>query len=340
MNLKQLAEILELSPTTVSRALNGYPEVSEATRQRVEQAAEQHHYSANTRAKGLATGRTMAIGHVIPVSKTHEMMNPIFADFIAGAGEIYLENGYDMMLSIVSDEDELGAYRQIAQRQSVDGIIMQSPLQRDPRISLLRSIGLPFVVHGRSSLESGNYPWVDVDNTRAFHRATTHLIELGHKRIALVNGLETMDFAMRRRAGYLDALSLSNMVQDPELMASGEMTETYGYETARAMLALPRPPTGFVVASLIAAIGVRRAIQERGLTIGRDVSVVTHDDELSYFRNDGPTPVFSAVRSSVRQAGRLAAEILLERIADPDSPVRQGLLEAEFIQGQSSGPPL
>ena len=85
MNLKMLAAHLGLSQTTVSRALNGYPEVSEATRQRVVEAAQRLNYAPNQRAKGLATGRAMAIGHVIPVSKQHEMMNPVFGDFVAGA---------------------------------------------------------------------------------------------------------------------------------------------------------------------------------------------------------------------------------------------------------------
>ena len=339
MNLKQLSQILGLSPTTVSRALNGYPEVKEATRKRVEDAARQHHYIPNTRAQGLATGCSMAIGHVIPVSNTHEMVNPIFADFIAGAGEIYLENSYDMMLSIVPDDDEERAYRQIASRRSVDGIILQSPAQGDRRINLLRDIGLPFVVHGRSSHETASYAWIDVDNTRAFRRATRHLIDLGHSRIALINGLETMDFAMRRRAGYLDALATAGIVQDPDLMTSGEMTETYGFQTATRMLAMPRPPTGIVVASLITAIGVRRAVQERGLKVGHDVSVVTHDDDLSYFSNDGPNPVFTATRSSVRQAGRQAAQMLLDQIADPGQAPQQTLLAAELVPGQSSGAP-
>jgi LacI family transcriptional regulator len=87
MNLKELALKLGLSPTTVSRALNGYPEVNEVTRERVVAAAKRHNYRPNTRAIRLATGRAMAIGHVIPVASKHEMVNPIFADFIAGAGE-------------------------------------------------------------------------------------------------------------------------------------------------------------------------------------------------------------------------------------------------------------
>ena len=87
MNLKSLAEELGLSQTTVSRALNGYPEVSEATRQRVEEAARRHNYRPNSRAKGLATGRAMVIGQVIPTSVQHEMVNPIFGDFVAGASQ-------------------------------------------------------------------------------------------------------------------------------------------------------------------------------------------------------------------------------------------------------------
>ena len=151
MNLKQLAETLGLSQTTVSRAMNGYPEVSEATRARVHAAAARHNYRPNTRARSLATGRSMMIGHVIPVSTRHEMMNPIFSDFISGAGEAYAKAGFDMMLSIVPDDMEDSAYRALARRQSVDGIVIHGPRADDPRIALLKEIGLPFVVHGRAS---------------------------------------------------------------------------------------------------------------------------------------------------------------------------------------------
>ena len=103
MNLKELSQTLGLSQTTVSRALNGYPEVSEATRQRVEAAARTHNYRPNTRAKSLATGQAMAIGHVIPLATRHEMVNPVFADFIAGAAGTYARHGYEMVLSVIED---------------------------------------------------------------------------------------------------------------------------------------------------------------------------------------------------------------------------------------------
>ncbi|MDH3263922.1 MAG: LacI family transcriptional regulator, partial [Paracoccaceae bacterium] len=94
MRLKELSAVLGLSPTTVSRALNGYSDVSEETRRRVQEAARRHNYRPDARARGLAMGRARAIGHVIPISTKHEMLNPVFADFIAGAGETYARAGY------------------------------------------------------------------------------------------------------------------------------------------------------------------------------------------------------------------------------------------------------
>lgn len=337
MNLKELAARLGLSPTTVSRALNGYPEVNEATRERVMAAAKRHNYHPNTRAIRLATGRAMAVGHVIPVATRHEIVNPVFADFIAGAGETYSRNDYDMLLSVVPDDQEEAAYRGMRSKGNVDGVIVHAPKMNDPRIALLHDIGLPFVVHGRATGTTLPYSWLDVNNRRAFQRATEFLLDLGHTRIALVNGLEFMDFAIRRRTGYEDALTARGLVPDPALMASDEMTEISGHRAAKRMLALPDRPTAFLAASMISGMGVRRALEEAGLQMGRDVSVIIHDDDLSYMKNGEDVPIFTATRSSVREAGKLAAEMLLDLIANP-GPVQQRLLEAELIMGQSTGP--
>ena len=338
MNLKQLSEHLNLSQTTVSRALNGYPEVNENTRSRVLQAAKDLNYRPNLRAKGLATGRALAIGHVIPVSSKHEMVNPVFGDFIAGAGESYAREGYDMMLKLVPDRDETRAYEDIRARGTVDGIIVHGPVINDERIALLSRIGLPFVVHGRSTDVVLPYSWVDVNNRGAFERGTQFLIDLGHRRIALLNGLEHMDFAFRRRKGYEVALQANGIAPDPSMMRSEEKTEIYGYRAARDMLAQDMRPTAFVCSSIITAIGVRRAVQDAGLVLARDVSILTHDDALSYLENADDVPIFSALRSSVRQAGREAADMLLSLIKMPKHPPRTRLLEAELIIGRSTGP--
>lgn len=244
INLKQLSELLGLSQTTVSRALNGYPEVSEATREKVQAAADKFNYSPNARARGLATGRTHAVGHVIPLSTEHEVVNPVFTDFIAGASEIYSRENYDMHLTVVPDTSEAEAYRRIANKGSADGVIVHGPKKDDPRITLLQEIGMPFVVHGRSGhAQEDSYTWVDMNNTRAFERATEFLLDLGHTRIGLLNGLETMDFAAKRRDGFRKALAARGVEENPAYLRDEEMTEDYGYQETKSLLSMEVPPT-------------------------------------------------------------------------------------------------
>ena len=338
MNLKELARVLGLSQTTVSRALNGYPEVNAETRARVLAAARTHDYRPNLRARALATGRAMAIGHVLPLAGRAAAANPVLADFLAGAGETYAAAGYDMHLSVVTPGEEARCYREIAARGAVDGILVSAPTLSDPRIALLTELGLPFVVHGRSTGVALPYAWVDMDNTRAFDRATAFLTGLGHRRIALVNGPEALDFAHRRRRGYERALLARGIAADPALMRHGEMTEARGHRAMVELLALPDPPTAVLVSSMLTALGVRRALEEAGLRMGREVSVLAHDDDLGYLRNGDERPVFTATRVPVREAGRRAAAMLLERIAAPESAPAELLLEAALVVGPSTGP--
>ncbi|MEL7026435.1 MAG: LacI family DNA-binding transcriptional regulator, partial [Pseudomonadota bacterium] len=129
--LKDVATELGLSQTTVSRALNGFPEVSEATRLRVLETAERLNYRASARARSLATGRTMTIAHVLTFSDKHEMMNPIYGDFIAGASEAYQQAGYHIHLAVVEDSNQEQTFRNLAAERSVDGILLQAPLYED-----------------------------------------------------------------------------------------------------------------------------------------------------------------------------------------------------------------
>jgi LacI family transcriptional regulator len=337
MNLKELSALLNLSATTVSRALNGYPEVNAETRARVIAAACAHGYAPHQNARRLATGRTMAIGHVIPLTP-HQVINPLFAEFVAGCGETYSAAGYDMILSVVPEAEELDGYRSLVRQRKVDGIIVHGPRMVDPRIELLRQIDLPFVIHGRPVTLCPADSWIDIANRRAFQRATEHLLDLGHRRIALLNGLESEHFAHRRRQGFEAALAARGLAPDPRTMRSAEMAEPYGHAAVEEMMRLPEPPSAFLTASLITALGVLRAVRARGLEPGRDVSIATHDDDLSFIKNTDPGPLFTATHSPIRAAGRRAAEILIERIADPETAPRQELWDVALIPGRSTGP--
>lgn len=336
MNLKDFSRLLGLSPTTVSRALNGYPEVNSKTRQRVIEAALRHGYAPNQAAKRLATGRAMAIGHVVPLA-AYQYINPHFADFIAGASEVYSAAGYDLILSVVPSDEEEACYRALVAQGRVDGIMVHAPRWHEPRIDLLSELGMPFLVHGRDGREEG-YSWIDINNRRAFQRATDLLLDLGHRRIAFLNGLAEMSFAHRRMLGYQAALAARGLPFDPELVHNAEMIESYGHDCTLQLLSRDDPPTAVIAASSIVAYGVLRAVRECGLILGRDISIITHDDDLTFLRDSGSVPLFTATRSSIREAGRRSAELLKELIAEGPGAERRELWEAELRIGQSTGP--
>ncbi len=337
VNLKQLSEYLKLSQTTVSRALNGYPEVNEDTRRRVADAARHFNYRPSPNAARLATGKSRTIGHIVPLSD-HRMINPHFSDFIAGAGETYAGTGYDMLISVVEPEKELSTYRNFAASRRVDGVIVHGPLVDDPRIDLLHELKLPFVVHGRSNDPEGTYSWLDVNNRRSFKRATELLIDLGHSRIAHVNGLENMCFAARRRDGYLEALKGRGIEPDPNLSICTDMIEPHGYEAVKRFLAQPDPPTAIMASSIILALGASRAMQEAGQSPGQDISLIAHDDCLSSLYDNNNIPAITSIRSSIREAGQRVAQILINLIEDPGSGPVNELWEADLVLGKSTGP--
>ena len=343
MKLKEFAKLVGMSATTVSRALNGHPEVNEATRARIVEAARHHGYSANAHARFLATGHGNIIGCVIPITGRNEIVNPIYADFLAGVGEECARRRFEINLSVVPDDGQPDAYRALHSRSLIGGVIVQFPRHDDARPALLDDLGLPYVVHGRVSGHRAPYSWVDVNNQRAFERATGFLVQLGHRRIALLNGDEGLDFAFRRREGYLRALREAGIGPDPALMMAREMTSAYGYAETNRLLDGPAPPTAILCAATMVAIGVRQAIEERGMQLGRDLSVLTFDDDLAYYANRDSVPIFTAMRSSVRQAGGRAAALLIDRIqngpAPEGTPPAHDLLEAELVVGRSTAPP-
>ncbi|MDZ7824168.1 MAG: substrate-binding domain-containing protein [Ahrensia sp.] len=333
-NLKKLSENLGLSQTTVSRALNGYPEVNENTRKRVINAARKMNYQPNSNAQRLATGKSKTIGHVVPLAK-HDMINPHFSDFIAGAGEAYNKHHYDMLISVVAASEEEDAYHKMKRDGRVDGVIVHAPTANDPRIALLKSLDMPFVVHGRTYHNDDSYNWVDVNNRRAFSQATAHLIGLGHKNIALINGWEHMVFAIKRREGFMAAMQEAGLPIREELMVSDEMIEPVANMAVRRFMRQPEPPTAILCSSMLMAIGAQRALYEMDLRIGRDVSLMAFDDNLSFMNAATSMVSMTVMRSGIRQHGGICANLLIDLIEGRDTPPHI-LLEAELLLGTST----
>ena len=337
MNLKQLAKHLNLSQTTVSRALNGYPEVNAETRRRVDEVARKVGYRPNPHAMRLATGRSHAIGHVLPSDRAL-LIDPHFSDFIAGAGDVYSANGFDVMLHVGGSEDEQTVYRRYAQSGAVDGVVVMGPRLNDWRIALLTELELPFIVHGRAGDSEEGYAWLDIDNRGAFRQATKLLTDLGHRRIGLINGNETFTFATHRRQGYEEALAACGIAPDPAIMTSDAMTEENGYRQTKRLLSAENRPSALLFSSMLFISGAMRAAHELNLQIGSDVSLIAHDDGLPFLNAEGLVPALTTVRSSIRAAGGRVAELLIEMINTPDAAQPHELWNVDLIVRGSTGP--
>ncbi len=336
MRLKDLADHLGLSPTTVSRALNGYPEVSATTRQRVLEAAQRYHYRPNPSARRLATGRAGAVGAVLPTDR-NLLVDPHFVEFLAGVGERLVEDEMDIVLSPSRGGDESGTYRRIAAGNRVDALILSGPLVEDERVALLTELDHPFVVHGRT-ISTTPYAWLDIDNEDAFRRATDHLLDLGHRRIGLINGSTRFTYAVHREQGFRKALAARGLTPDERLIGDGPMTDEVGFRLAERFLAEEPRPTAFLVSSMMLAFGCVRVIRAAGLTLGRDVSLIAHDDVFPFLNPDRMVPPLTTLRSPIRAAGTRVAEMVIDLLGGRTPETIHELWPVELVVRASTGP--
>jgi LacI family transcriptional regulator len=335
MNLKELAIELGLSQTTVSRALNGYPEVKEQTRLRVNEAADRLGYRPNASARRLATGRAGAFGIVY---RTSQGFGPFTSEFLGGVGGRLAADEVDILVSTVETiDDELAVYRRAAASKKVDAFIVHSPTPRDTRIELLLELGLPFILHGRTDV-GGTVAWLDIDNEGLAERATSHLLDLGHRNIALINGLKGLTFSTHREAGYRAAMAARGVPVSPALVTNGIFTDEVGFRLAQAMLEWEPKPTAILAGSMMTALGVFRAIRSAGLTLGRDVSMIAHDDVFPYLNADNMVPSMSTTRSSMHAAGARIADLLLQMLAGKPAADIHELWPVDLVLRESSGP--
>lgn len=337
MNLRDLSRLLNLSQTTISRALNGYPEVNEQTRQRVLQAVAKTGYRPNRAAQRLATGKTNSIGLVMPTGSGRDT-DLHFAEFLSGLGEVAVANDVQLVINPSKAEDEEATFRRLAAGGSVDAVYLSYIRRSDPRIALLKSLSLPFVVHGREIDGVLDYPLLDLDNAGAFNDATRLLLQLGHQRFALLNAPDYLCFAIARLNGTNIALAAHGLALAPALVQHSAMTEEYGYRGMMRFLDQPEPPTAVLCSSIVLALGAVRAINERGLQLGRDVSLIAHDDVFPYLKAENFSTPLTTTRSSIRQAGIRIAERLIGEVAGIVASPQQEIWKAELIVRASTGP--
>ncbi|MFF0340508.1 LacI family DNA-binding transcriptional regulator [Kribbella sp. NPDC004875] len=321
--IRDVARLAGVSPSTVSRALSLPGMVNAATRARVAAAVEQLGYEPNRAARGLITGRTGTIGLVVP-----DLANPFFASLTKGVQA--RARRHDVAVFVAdTDEDptaEAGLVRALSKQ--VDGVVLCSPRASDEELAAIAQDTTVVLVNRAAA----GMPGVTYDNEDGMRQAVAHLVALGHRRIAWVGGPATSWSTQHR------GLGLRNAVEElrAELAPVGNFAPTYEGGMAAADQVVATGATAVVSYNDLVAIGLLARLHGRGISVPGDLSVVGVDD-IAMSRM--ARPALTTVRLPKQEAGRIAVELLLTMLDEPDTAVgAQGKLHGELIVRESTGP--
>lgn len=333
--LRDVARATGFSVTTVSRALRGFDDVTEATRRRIEAAAREMNYRPHQIARKLVSGRSGMVGLVLdappkPFEHGH------FFELVASLSQAFSARDLDFVLHIGDGTDLLQTHKRLMYRGSLDGFILTLPVIDDPRVDLLLDRGVPFVVHGHQAGD-GRYAYFDTDNRVASSIAVELLAGLGHRRIAILAGPEQWPSVADRTRGYQEAMAAAGLPVDPALIFNGDTSTAYGAEVAGALLAGRDGPTAIICCNSLVAAGVYAAARAFGVSIPGELSVVAHDDALPQVQTEDLDPPLTVTKLPLRAAGEPLAELLMRRISGEPVSALQITEKPKLIRRHSAG---
>ncbi|HEY9127511.1 MAG TPA: LacI family DNA-binding transcriptional regulator [Acidobacteriaceae bacterium] len=339
VNLKTLAEHLQLSQTTVSLVLNNSPSaksIPQETRQRVLEAAQRLNYRPNYFARSLRQSRSMSVGVLAP-----DLSEGYFTRVMSGVVEELSRANYFYFTACHDWRPELmQEYLRMLLERAVDGFLLLNTAAE-------LSVPVPVVAISAHGSEP-NVTHIVVDHVKAVEMALRHLCELGHRRIAFMRGPKAIPDSEFRWAGVEQAAKKLGLTLDPKLIVSIDsgswsmktghhpMSPEIGYHPMKQLLAKTRDFTAIFCFNDIAAIGAIRALTEEGLSVPRDVSIVGFDDIQTAAYS---TPSLTTVRQPLNEMGKRGARLLLDRIANPSATelAAEVVMQPELVMRESTG---
>ena len=334
VTLRDISRDVGLSVTQVSRALGGHADVSRDTRDRVQQAAKRLGYRPNAIARGLKTGRSGIVAMIVSGSRDPEANAHLF-EIVMGLSAEISALGQQFVLHVSQpSQDTARLHADLYRSGGIDGFVLIGPTPADPRIATLSDLNAPFIVHGRDPAQA--HAFVDIDNHAVGQRMADHLLDLGHRRIALLNGPESEYFAIQRRRGVEDAFARRGLTADPALLLSTTMIEPHGRRLTLDLLDRDHPPTAVIAGNTMLARGVWEAASDRGLRIPDDLSVLAHDDGLELFATDSFDPPLGGTAAHLKTAWVTLSQDLQEVISAQNGPFHSRVLDLAFDQGLSA----
>ena len=331
VTIKDLAKAVGVAHSTVSRALNGDPRISQKTRERVLKAARELNYQPNVSARGLVRRKVLSIGLLVP-----DVTEPFYGRIVEGVDRVTYEAGFNLVLYLTHADRrrEIAALEQIRQGR-VDGLIVMIRKAKGDAVIELKKQGVPLVLLLQEIRGSG-IDSVRVDNLEGALTAVRHLIGGGHRRIALITGPSLAPDARERERGYKLALEQAGIAYDPRLVVRGDFSFASGAKAAEKLLSLSASerPTAIFAANDHMAMGAIKQLSGKGISVPQEMAVVGFDDlaPAAYFR-----PALTTVRQPIEESGRQAAELLIGRIRGTVRESREIILKTELVVRESCG---
>lgn len=330
VTIEEVARRAKVSPSTVSRVLNDGL-VKKETKARVWKIIKELNYVPSAKARGLRSGLSYTIGCILP--KLNTAFSSVVLDGIESALNI---NQYNVIIvqwdQLCTHEEELNFTNLLHQRK-VDGMILVAPRELEgDSFAALASDNLPsIIIEGYDP--NMRLPCVNPDNYSGGYMATEHLIKIGHRRIAYIQGPSSWFSCRERLRGYSDALRNNDIPIDPDLILEGDMYYYRSRELTRELLKSPNRPTAIFGVNDYVAVGAMKAIKEAGLRIPDDIAVVGYDDiEMASFVD----PSLTTIRQPMFRLGEEAALRLLKTISEKTLNASLTVLPVELVVREST----
>lgn len=331
--ITDIAKELNITPSTVSRALNDHPRIGDETKRLVKEAAERVGYQVNGVASALRSGRTFTIGVIVPTAD-----RSFFSSVVRGIEDVTNKAGYNLMICQSNDnyKAEIADVNALLRAQ-VDGLVLSFAKETIDfqHIERLKRRGVPVVLFDRVTYNIG-ISTVTIDDYRGAYRATEHLIEQGCRRIAVCTGVfQHLNIYKERLRGYRDALIAHNITIDENYICVNDLDIEGGRKSAAILMALPEPPDAIFCQSDFSAVGVMQFLKEKGLKIPKDIALIGFANEpfTSFIE-----PSLTTVDQHPVEMGKTAAKLFLEQIEseNKDFTPKNITLNADLVVRQSS----
>ncbi|WP_240035376.1 LacI family DNA-binding transcriptional regulator [Neobacillus notoginsengisoli] len=329
MKLKDVAEHLNISVSTVSRVVNNKDYVKPELRKKVLEALDLFQYRPNEIARSLKSKTSKVIGVVVP-----DIMNQFFAAIIRGVESIAREHGYSIIICN-SDErlDKEAEYLQLLVQKQISALVIATVNETAPFLEQFKAYNIPTVFVDNLPKAEGQFDSVTVDNVRASYELVQHIINAGHKKIALITGPLNQTSSSERFIGWEKAMVDAGNHIKKEWIKVGTFKQKDGYEFMKQILRLKELPTAVFAANNILAYGAIRAIKEHGIDIPTDISLISFD-------TIDPTgllaPRITSMIQPAEEIGVIAGDLIIRKLQNPEiKRVERVILEPEFDKGES-----